>query len=73
MNSRGEVRPWLINAVYLFEANELIQKLNLRKVKFGVATSITKGYWTEAEIYPKQINLELLLTEEQRSQLSLFR
>lgn len=72
MNSKGEVRPWLVSGVYLFEANELVHKLSSRKVKFGVATSTTKELWARAEIYPKQNNLSLVLTEDQRQQLSLF-
>ncbi len=71
-NSKDEARPWLINGVYLFEANELIQKLNSWKVKVGVATSIRKELWMRAEIYPKQTNLSFVLTEKQRQQLSLF-
>lgn len=71
-NSQGEVRPWLINSVYLFEADKLVQMLRSRKVKIGIATSTSKKFWTEAEIYPKQTNLGLILTDEQRQQLSLF-
>ncbi|HLA08378.1 MAG TPA: hypothetical protein VJ022_13095 [Anaerolineales bacterium] len=73
MNSKSKVRPWLINGVYLFESNELVKKLNSRKIKLGVATSVSKEYWMEAEIYPRQTNLRLVLTEEQHNQLSLFR
>lgn len=73
MNSKSESRPWLINGVYLFDARELVEKLNSRKVKIGIATSISRKFWMEAEIYPKQTNTKLVLTEEQVKRLSLFR
>jgi hypothetical protein len=38
MNSRGQVRPWLIESVFLFEANSLVTQLRNRKVAIGIAT-----------------------------------
>jgi hypothetical protein len=73
MNSRGEARPWLIDGVFLFEAKELVEQLLSRQAKVGIATSISKRYWSQAEIYPHQANPLLILTEEQQKQLSLFR
>ena len=71
-NSRGEVRPWCIERAYLFDAAVLIEKLRLRKIKIGTATSVNKKLWDDAEIFPNQNNLELMLTEPQRNQIALF-
>ncbi len=70
--SRGTIRPWLISYVYLFNAAELIEALNRRGVKIGVATSVQRELWEAAEIYPTLRNSQLMLSDEQRSQLTLF-
>ena len=69
---RGKPRPWLIQMVYLFDAEKLMIKLRKRGVKIGVATSVIQQYWREAEIYPNQWNKQLILSEEQLKLLSLF-
>jgi hypothetical protein len=66
------VHPWVIEHVYLFNARELFEKLRKRGVKIGVATSVAQVYWKEAEIYPKQENVVLRLTDETRRMLALF-
>lgn len=71
-SSRGTHRPWLIRTVFLFEANDLIQELGMRGVKVGIATSVAKEFWAEAEIYPTQANRQLVLSDEQRALLALF-
>jgi hypothetical protein len=72
VSSRGTTRPWLISYVYLFNAAELIGALNRRGAKIGIATSIQGELWEAAEIYPTPRNSQLLLSDEQRSQLRLF-
>jgi hypothetical protein len=72
-SSLGVTRPWLIEYVFLFEAQTLIEELQQRKIQIGVATSITAATYTKNEIYPVQHNTQLILTEEQRNQLSLFK
>jgi hypothetical protein len=71
-SSRGSVRPWLIESVYLFQAAALVQSLKQRRVKMGVATSVASPMWADAEVYPEQHKRVLVLTEEQRHMLSLF-
>lgn len=71
-SSRGTTRPWVIEAVYLFKAQELIAELKRSGVKIGVATSVKRALWDAAEIYPTPRNLALVLTDEQRSSLALF-
>jgi hypothetical protein len=70
--SRGEVRPWIISYVYLFNAAQLIGELKRLGVKMGIATSIRSYLWKMAEIYPAQRNTQLLLSEEQKRLLALF-
>ena len=41
-------------------------------VKIGTATSVRAAYWAEAEVYPRA-GEALVLTDEQRAQLALFR
>ncbi len=71
-SSRGSVRPWLIESVYLFEAAALVQSLKQRGVKIGVAASVAKPLWVSAEVYPEQRSQALVLTDEQKEQLRIF-
>ena len=72
VSSRGTTRPWLISYVYLFNAARVIGALKRRGVKIGVATSVQRELWEAAEIYPTPRNSQLMLSDEQRSQLTLF-
>ncbi len=38
----------------------------------GTATSVVSAFWEEAEIYPEQRNLSLVLSDEQKRLLKLF-
>lgn len=71
-SSRGEIRPWVIESVYLFKADELVWALQERGTKIGVATSLPKQYWKDAEIYPAQNNQRLILSAEQKELIALF-
>lgn len=71
-SSRGRARPWLIEAVFLFEAQTLLDALKHRGVKIGIATSVARQYWSEAQICPMSGNSPFALTVEQREALSLF-
>ncbi len=65
--------PWVIESVHLFHAGELLNALRERGVQLGTGTSITGPLWERAEIYPSQRNNRLLLTNEERAMLALFR
>lgn len=65
--------PWVIDAVFLFDADELYKALRERGVQIGKGTSITGPLWERAEIYPTQRNTWLMLSNEERAQLALFR
>jgi hypothetical protein len=73
ISSRGTTRPKVIEYVFLFDAAELVVALTVRKVKIGVATSVVRPLWLKAEVYPTQRNPRLVLSEEQRHLLALFR
>ena len=68
VSSRGKTRPWVIESVYLFETASLIPKLTS---KIGIATSVRRVFWDEAEIYPRA-NPAFPLSESQREILALF-
>ncbi len=65
--------PWIIKSIYLFRADELFHALRERGVQVGTGTSITGTLWERAEIYPMQRNPALLLSQEQRAMLALFK
>lgn len=58
--------------MYLFDAKQLLEDLNARGVKTGVASSVIAGQWAAAEIYPQVSNPQLTLSTEQRELLRLF-
>ncbi len=72
MHSRGQVRPWYIDYVFLFNADRLVEQLTLRRVKIGVATSVVTAAWDAAEIYPLAQCGEYSLAEHQINMLQLF-
>lgn len=67
-SSRGTTNPLLIESVFLFNAADLFSQ----GCKPGVAASVRKYLWEAAEIYPVPRNNALVLTDEQRSLLSVF-
>jgi hypothetical protein len=71
-SSRGATRPWLIDAVYLFDAPALVEHLRLAGVKLGVATSVRQSLWQAAQLYPEANNPTLPLSEEQCRLLAQF-
>jgi hypothetical protein len=72
-SSRGGTRPWIIESVFIFNHNELTSKLRERGIHIGVATSITKKLWIEAEVYPNNRNEILTINEKQKRDLALFK
>jgi hypothetical protein len=71
MSSRGGRRPGCIEAVYLFDAKQLLDQQRTRGVKTGIASSVRSEQWTAAEIYP-QANPALSVSPEQAELLKLF-
>ncbi len=71
-SSRGTTSPWIISSVFLFDASDLVQQLNERGVKIGIATSVARRFWDKAEIYPQPSNPTLRLTPDQRSSIEMF-
>ena len=73
MSSRGGVRPWLIEQVFLFDGHLLHSTLSEGTAKIGIATSVRRHLWDASEIYPHPTNTLLKLNNEQRALLALFR
>ena len=71
-SSRGDDRPWLLEGVHLFDANALVGALRARGLKVGIATSVARPHWDQAEIYPVPRNNMLTLSAGQRQALKLF-
>jgi hypothetical protein len=72
-SSRGAIRPWTIEAVFLFEAAPLLAELRRLGVKIGTATSVRAHLWDAAELFPQQRNGLVVLSSTQREALGLFR
>ncbi len=72
-SSRGAAHPWVIAAVYLFDARELVAALRARGVKLGIAASVTRPLWDAAELWPAPRNPRWLLSAEQGTLLAMFR
>jgi hypothetical protein len=71
-SSLGTLRPFCIDAVFLFDAHRLHSELEERGVKIGIATSVLVTQWNQAQIYPVANNSLLVVSEAQRSQLEMF-
>jgi hypothetical protein len=72
-SSRGSTRPWCIDAVFLFDAQQLRAEQAERGVKQGVASSVTKRQWEAAEVYPTARSSRLTIDLPQAALLELFR
>lgn len=72
LTSKGGIRPWLVDYVFLFNAAELMIELNARGVKIGVATSVWKHKFQDAEIYPNKRNMSYRMTDDQMGILMAF-
>ena len=73
MTSRGRTRPWTIESVHIFDTSMLIEQLQSRGVKLGIACSVANSFWANAEVHPNQTSAELVLSPEQRQRILLFR
>jgi hypothetical protein len=72
-SSRGAVRPWCVDAVYLFDARNLRAEQESRGVRRGVASSVLKSQWAVAEIYPGAANPAYAVSADQAEMLAMFR
>ena len=72
MTSKGGVRPWLIDYVFLFNAAELMIELNARGVKIGIATSVQKHEFQAAEIFPNKRSMVYRMTDDQMGKVMGF-
>jgi len=70
--SRGGIRPWLINSVFLFNAADLVIELTAQGVNVRTASSVQKHEWQAAEIYPNKRSMVYRMTDEQMAQILAF-
>ncbi len=70
--SKGGIRPWLIDYVFLINAAELVIELNARGVKIGVATCVQKHEWQAAEIFPNKRSMVYRMSDDQMGKLMAF-
>ncbi|MPZ27814.1 MAG: hypothetical protein GEV12_15745 [Micromonosporaceae bacterium] len=71
-SSRASSRPWRIDRVYLFDAEQLCADQRARGVQAGTAASVPRRWWDAAEIYPRASNPLLYVSERQAAMLELF-
>jgi hypothetical protein len=71
-SSRGQVRPWCVESVYVFDAHALVEAQRARGVKLGTASSVPVALWEQAEVYPRPNNRALSVTADQRRALGLL-
>jgi hypothetical protein len=71
-SSKGEVRPWSIDYVYLIGARALVQELTKRGIRLSEATSVRREDWDRCELYPESRCPYLTLSDDQRAMLELF-
>ena len=72
MSSRGGHRPWCVEAVFLFNAKQLLDEQREREVKIGIASSVRSAQWAAAEIYPRATNTALTVSPWQVELLKLL-
>jgi hypothetical protein len=65
-------RSWVIRSVHLFEATKLVQELARKGIGIGIAASVRASLWEEAEVYPRAMRDDVVLTEDQRTALHRF-
>jgi len=70
----GQARtlPWVIDSVFLFDQEQLLNTLRVRGVKISGATSVRKADWEAARIFPPHRDSPLQLSDQQLAWLSLF-
>ncbi len=71
-SSRGDERLWIIESVFLFDAQLLISSLESKGHKIGVSTSVARQYWDNAEIFPSTQCGFIKLDNRQLKLLSMF-
>lgn len=71
-SSRGDTRPWCVRAVSLFDARHLCDEQIARGAKAGIASSVLRQQWDDAEIYPHGNNPHLRVTPHQVELLELL-
>jgi len=72
VSSKGKKSPWNVTYAFLLDTDVLIPALRARGVRIGIATSVPKQLWLDAEVYPSACSPLLRLTDGQKQMLALF-
>ncbi len=72
VSSRGGSRPWIITAVYLFDAQRVLGDLRAQRLKIKSPASVRAAQWEAAEIFPRANSDLLTVDPEQARLLRLF-
>lgn len=72
--SRGKIRPWVIESVFLFDARVLMRDLKTlnQNKRIGIATYVPVALWNKAIIYRNGVSLSCEVTDTQRDLLGRF-
>ena len=72
--SHGKTRPWVIESVFLFDAEALVDELKARnpEKKIGTAAGVPVDLWKKAMIYPDGVSPLLPVMDAHRDLLALF-
>ena len=71
-SSRGDDRPWLVDAAYLFDAPALVRALSSRGIKVGTACAVSTEFWRDAEVFPVNRSKHVQLDKATREILRWF-
>jgi hypothetical protein len=73
MTSTAGARPFMVEEVFLFNAESLVAAQRARGVAVGVASSVPTRAWEAVRIFPAGAQTPLQLSQEQIDLLELFR
>ena len=73
MTSKAGTRPFMVEEVFLFDAQSLVAAQRARGVGIGVASSVPTRMWEAARTYPAASQSPLRLSQEQIDLLDLFK
>lgn len=72
-SSRGALRPFSLDAVFLFDSAALLEEQRQRGVQVGIFSSVRAAQWSAAMLYPEAKNVVLPLSPAQERLLQMLR
>jgi len=71
-SSVGTSRPLVIDSIFLFDGPATVDCLKASGCRIGIASSVRRKMWSEAEIYPSPTNTLLIMSEDQKRMIKIF-